>query len=117
MLRRKNEVVMLLISNVQSGDHSRILAFEPHGKHKLILTLPSVVNAQFTFTTNNGAITIAGYSGSDVDVTIPDTINGLPVTSIGNYAFQYQQITTVKIPSGVTNVGIYVFANCTNLTG
>jgi nicotinamide mononucleotide (NMN) deamidase PncC len=29
----------------------------------LLLTLPAVVQAQFTFTTNNGAITITGYTG------------------------------------------------------
>ena len=41
----------------------------------LLLTLPAVVQAQFTFTTNNGAITITkytdwgGYSGA---VTVPN---------------------------------------------
>jgi Tfp pilus assembly pilus retraction ATPase PilT len=43
----------------------------------LLLMLPGVVQAQFNFTTNNGAITIIGYTGSGGAVTIPDTINGL----------------------------------------
>ena len=34
-------------------------------------------------TTNNGTITITGYTGPGGAVTIPGTINGLPVTSIG----------------------------------
>jgi hypothetical protein len=29
----------------------------------LLLTLPAVVQAQFTFTTNNATITITGYTG------------------------------------------------------
>ena len=53
----------------------------------LLLTLPAVVQAQFNYTTNNGTITITGYTGPGGAVAIPDTINGLPVTSIGDYAF------------------------------
>ena len=49
--------------------------------------LPVVAQAQFTFTTNNGAITITRYTGSGGDVTIPSMINGWPVTSIGEGAF------------------------------
>ena len=48
------------------------------------LALPAAVQAQFTYTTNNGTITITGYTGSGGAVTIPGTINGLPVTSIGD---------------------------------
>ena len=49
----------------------------------LLLMLPAAVQAQdFTYTTNNGAITITGYTGPGGAVTIPDMINGLPVTSI-----------------------------------
>jgi len=29
-----------------------------------LLALPAVVQAQFSYTTNNGAITITGYTGS-----------------------------------------------------
>ena len=52
-----------------------------------LLMVPAVVQAQFNYVINNGAITITGYTGSGGAVTIPDTINGLPVTSIGYYAF------------------------------
>jgi hypothetical protein len=47
------------------------------------LALPAVVQAQFAYTTTNSAITITGYGGSGGAVIIPDTINGLPVRSIG----------------------------------
>ena len=52
-----------------------------------LLALPVVVQAQFTYTTNNNTITITGYTGPGGAVTIPSTINGLPVTSIGLGAF------------------------------
>ena len=82
----------------------------------LLLALPAVVQAQFYFTTNNGTITITGYSGPPWAVTIPTNINGLPVTSIGNYAFyNYYNLTSVTIPNSVTSVGDYAFEYCSSL--
>jgi hypothetical protein len=51
------------------------------------MALPAVARAQFTFTTNNGAITITRYTGSDDAVIIPSTTNGYRVAGIGNSAF------------------------------
>ena len=53
----------------------------------LLLALPAAVQAQFTYTTNDGTITITGYTGPSGDLTIPDTITGLPVANIGGGAF------------------------------
>jgi hypothetical protein len=53
----------------------------------LSLTLPAAVQAQFLFTTDSGTITITSYYGSGGAVTIPSTIDGRPVTSIGGSAF------------------------------
>jgi hypothetical protein len=82
----------------------------------LLLTLPAVMQAQFTYTTNNGVITITGYTGPGGDVTIPDMINGLPVTSIGVRAFLGPFVlTNVTIPNGVTSIGDSAFSYCTGL--
>src|SRR5262245_44501712 len=54
----------------------------------LFMTLANVVQAQFTYTTNSdNTITITGYTGSGGDVAIPDTIDGMAVTTIGPNAF------------------------------
>src|SRR5258705_489924 len=83
----------------------------------LLLTLPAVVQAQFNYMTDNGTITITGYTGPGGAVTIPDTINGLPVTSIGDVAFlQRTNLTSVTIGSNITNIGNYAFASCSSLT-
>ncbi len=63
-----------------------------------------------------GAIVISKYNGQDKVVTIPSTINGLPVRAIGASAFSgCTTLTEVKIPEGVTTIRTYAFLLCTNL--
>src|SRR5665213_803970 len=83
----------------------------------LSAALPAAVQAQFNYTTTNGAITITGYTGSGGAVIIPATINGLPVTSIGDEAFNGGYLmTSVTIPNSVTNIGQAAFNYCSSLT-
>ncbi len=82
----------------------------------LLLVLPTAAPACFTYTTNNGTITITGYTGPGGDVRIPGTTNGLPVTSIGLWAFAYcSSVTNVTIPSSVTSIGARAFYACSSL--
>ena len=82
-----------------------------------MLALPAVVQAQFDYTTANGAITIISYTGPGGAVNIPGTIIGLPVTSIGDGAFAYcTSLTSVTIPNSVTSIGTEAFYSCTSLT-
>jgi hypothetical protein len=92
------------------------------------LALFSEVGAQdFTYTNNNGAATITGYTGPGGNVTIPSTIAGLPVTSIGGEVFLLRMdLTSVTIPDSVTKIedggldrlggSFGTFAACTGLT-
>jgi hypothetical protein len=80
----------------------------------VLVVCPS--QAQFNYTTNNGTITITGYTGTDANVVIPSTIDGLPVTSIGTNAFYAGSLTSVTIPDSVTSIGVSAFDSCINLT-
>jgi BspA type Leucine rich repeat region (6 copies) len=83
----------------------------------LLLVLPIAAQAQFLFTTNNGAITITGYTNSPSVLIIPDTINGMPVTSIGTQAFASDtNLTSITIGNNVTNIGQNAFEECFILT-
>lgn len=64
------------------------------------------------------SITIASCSaGATGEVTIPSTIEGKPVTRIGNQAFENQsELTSVVIPTSVTKIGSYAFSSCSGLT-
>ena len=55
----------------------------------------------------------------DTEVVIPPTSpEGKPVVAISGYAFQNRtELTSVKLPSTVTEIGAYAFAGCTSLVG
>lgn len=85
----------------------------------LLLAFPVVVQSQFTFTTNNGAITITGYTGSGGAVTIPSSINGLPVTNIDGRAFYQSHLTSITIPRSLAEIDVrwfYMLDALTNIT-
>ena len=80
--------------------------------------LPAVVQAQFNYVGNdNNTITITGYIGDGGSVSIPSTIDGMSVTSIGDNAFYgCNGLTSVAIPNSVTSIGDYAFSDCGSLT-
>jgi RHS repeat-associated protein len=84
----------------------------------LLLVVPAGLHAQFNYRTNNGGIMITGYTGPAGAVAIPDTITGLPVTSIGDFAFNAIALTGVSLPASVTYIGTEAFAgtSLTNIT-
>jgi hypothetical protein len=76
-----------------------------------VAMLPAVAQAQFTYTSNNGAATITGYTGFGGAVIIPNW-----VTSIGTNAFAgCGSLNSITIPISVINIGSFAFADCTNL--
>jgi len=83
----------------------------------LLVTLPDTGRTQFNYTTNNGTITITGYTGPGGDAVIPDATNGLPVTSIAAVAFQFcSSLTSMTVPRSVTNIGYAPWIFCYSLT-
>ena len=87
------------------------------------LCLLSVIPAKadqfgdFTYTATAPVASVTGYTGAGGVVTIPETINGLSVTSIGLNAFRNKtSLTSVTIPGSVTSIGSYAFSGCTGLT-
>ena len=78
--------------------------------------------ANFTFritSSSNHTVEIAGYIGSESDITIPEkvTIEGVEysITGVGRDAFWGTSITSVGIPASITNID-RSFNDCLNLT-
>lgn len=76
------------------------------------------------YTTLNGEVQVGGNNSYDPAVprdtigaiTIPSTINGLPVTGINTCAFQNcTNLTSITIPAGVTNIALSAFQGCNKL--
>ena len=76
----------------------------------LLLLLPTTGQAHYTYKTNDAAIIITGYDCSGSVATIPSTLGGLTVTSIGQSAFiGCRRMTSVTIPDSVTKIGDNAF--------
>lgn len=70
----------------------------------------------YTWIAADSKATITGYTGSESDIVIPETLNSLPVTAIGDSAFASNTtLTSVTIPQGVTSIGSNAFSGCTGL--
>jgi hypothetical protein len=102
-----------------------------------MLLLPCACVAQYSlvFSTNDGAITVTGFTGTPVDVTIPGYVNSIGfraftfaytltnvticegVTNIVEFAFEEcTALKSVKLPDSLNSIGLGAFINCTNLT-
>ena len=74
----------------------------------------------WTYTVRNGEAWLgspAVPTSTAGSLTIPSTLDGYRVTSIGSYAFYgCRELATITIGAGVTNIGNYAFRLCSGLT-
>ena len=74
-----------------------------------------MVDYQYKVDKENEEITLTKYIGSDMTPTIPETVAGFNVTTIGSACFKNSKITGVYIPKTVTNINTAAFNNCQSL--
>jgi len=98
------------------------------------LTASAATYGDLVYSDNGATITITGYTGQPTSIVIPETINGKPVTAIGNsikttgpnpgethysIAFPFNDcssLTGITIPGSVTSIGHFAFYGCKNLS-
>ena len=82
------------------------------------ITTSAMTSEYYTYTVSNGEATITDCNTSiSGDVTIPSTLGGYPVTSIGNSAFENCSLmTSLTIPNSVTRIDYDAFFLCSSLT-
>lgn len=69
----------------------------------------------YQYNVSRDKITITKYLGDDTNVEIPKTIEGKPVTGIANVVFSGKGLESVTIPETVETIGVSAF-NKNNLT-
>ena len=77
---------------------------------------------KWTYTVTNGVATIYNNGSAAIatstsgQVRIPSVLDGYPVTSIGEHAFdECLSVTSFQIPEGLKSIGSYAFRKCTSL--
>jgi len=80
----------------------------------------AAVSEDFEYSVNSEgkSVIITKYAGKNLDVVIPETIDGLPVTAIGTRAFAdgNTSVKSVAFPASLTEIGFGAFATCSALT-
>ncbi|MGJ8641836.1 MAG: leucine-rich repeat protein [Luteolibacter sp.] len=77
----------------------------------------TVAPLEFTFSSDEGEVMITEYIGDSEVVTVPATLDGLPVTVIGANAFRDESnITAVTLPASITSIEVAAFRGCLKLT-
>lgn len=70
----------------------------------------------FHYTVHDGKATVTKYEGTATLVEIPATLDGYPVTAIGERAFEGNQyIAAIIVPAGITKIDWFAFYGCTAL--
>jgi hypothetical protein len=110
----------LELSNVQESDLGDYSVIVENSEGSVTSNTVSLTLTDYEYNENEdgSGITLSRYIGPAGDVTIPTTIAGYTVTSIGEYAFtEYgDSITRVVVPNTVTRIEEGAFAGCTALT-
>ncbi len=71
--------------------------------------------SEFEYSIQDSEITITAYTGRSTDITIPSNIDGMPVTKIGQSAFESKFVESIIISSGVKTIDWFAFHGCTSL--
>ena len=83
-----------------------------------IISLPTsaATYGDLTYTISNGKVTITDCKTEVTEVVIPSTIEGYPVTSIGDVAFyNCTLLESIIIPNSITSIAEHAFHQCENL--
>ena len=104
-----------------AGVETLYIGLADYGRNELVVKVDAatgqvIANSQFDYFEKDGQITITDYSGSDLDLTIPDEIAGYPVTAIAENAFLLNKtLKSVTLGKNISFIGENAFSRCESL--
>ena len=102
----KKYIAILLILTILIGSVGTT-AFAENGA--------AVQSGDWRYTVADGEATVTGYSGREKAVSVPDSLDGYPVTVIGRAAFYRASFETVSLPPTVREIGWWAFYGAKSL--
>lgn len=101
--------------NPNAFDTLDVTVVEGSGNDSYPIIFPT--EKDFKYTIENDEVTITNYIGDDTNVVIPDTISGMPVTTIGKNAFfGNKSIMSVSFPESLLSIESRAFDSCTGIS-
>ena len=72
--------------------------------------------ALYRYTISENGVSITGYEGNKIELAVPGSIEGLPVTGIGKKAFfNVTGLYRIYLPGTLESIGDWAFAHCRDL--
>ncbi len=99
----------------QSGEEK---TYSEYSENRSLTVSQEEPHDEFTYAVNEAGtgVVIVKYHGNDAAVVIPDSIDGMPVTEIGDEAFlNNSALTSITVPQTVERIGARAFKGCTRL--
>ena len=116
-VKRLTAVILSALMAVSAFSALPVSAAEVESNTSAVSSDENFISGDYEYTfLDDGTVEISKYIGSDKEITIPDTIDGKKVTSIGNYVFENCiGLESITIPENITNIEHMAFHYCTNL--
>lgn len=118
MKNRKYNLIMILFALWSVFSLAGCSTIEEAGSESSAVST-DVASSQEEYTVVNTAegVCITQYNGNAKELVLPCEIGGIPVTEIGDSAFQdHDTLESVIFPDTLEKIGQYAFAGCINLT-
>lgn len=104
-----------------NGVETVYVGLADYGRNELVVKIDAatgqiIENSQFDYFEKDGEITITDYTGSDLEVVIPDEIAGYPVTGIDAKAFFLNKtVKSITLGKNIRTIGQMAFSRCDSL--
>ena len=105
-------------NTTQSGETEKTAALQESSPElELEVVNPNATSPELKYEISGDKVVIIRYTGTADSFTIPDNIEGVPVTEIRARAFENcSSLKSITIGENVTTIGKWAFSGCTGIT-